>query len=182
MVLLPNETKLFFDNFFGILSYLNDKYNLVEDFGHPQNPSNVGIKDIQLLKDKLWNDVGIIDEYIDSIWDMPKENIEILKGWKKKISGRYVIVRHLKKYSVFLNEKNNSLYSVLGITNSIDDMIYGRTLPVLVEAVLLPFRNQIIHDSVLQMYNISFGSNFRRDLNERYMKIKKEKGIITTIH
>jgi hypothetical protein len=181
MKLLPEETKLFFNNWLGILSYTNDKYNLIQDFGHPKNPVGIKKETITILKNKLWDNVKIIDEYIDSVWDMPVENIQILKGWKNKLSGKYIILKHLKKYTIFFDEKRNILYGVIGITNSINDTIDDTMLPLIVDAVLLPFRNQIIYDSILQIYNISFGSNIRNDLREQYSKVKKEKGIVTAI-
>ncbi|MDR2171452.1 MAG: hypothetical protein LBP59_15025 [Planctomycetaceae bacterium] len=181
MLLSPDEIKLFYSNFLGLLSFVNDKYNLIQDFGHPKDPAELLPKNVVTLKDKLWDDIEIIDEYINSRKKMTKEQLQILEGWHNRISGNFVLMKYLKKYAVFLDQRNNLLYGVIGITNPINLTLPHR-LPILIKAVLLPFNDMIIYDSILQPFDIQFGKNVRSDLNEKYTEIKKEKGIITTIY
>ena len=181
MYLQPKEAKKFFKIWLGLLAFVNDKYKLVKDFGHPKDSTKTKIKPVFEIKTKLWENTGIIDEYIDSVWDLPREEIKILKGWKSKIEGTFIIVRHLKKYSVFLDGKKELLYGVLGITYPISRMYPNNTLPKMVETVLLPFNNQIIYDGMFCSYNFHFGPNMRKDLKDLYMEIKKERGIISTL-
>jgi hypothetical protein len=179
--LTAREIDLFFNVWLGLLAYVNDKHGISKGFGHPQKPAGLNQKIIVKLKNKLWEHTGIIDEYIDSVWDMPNEHIQILQGWKKGIAGTFFVLKYLKKYSVFLDDKNKALYGVKGITNPISDVL-NRPTPVMVETVLLPCGDQLIYDSLFYTQNISFGSNIRRELNEMYSDIKQEKGIITCLH
>jgi hypothetical protein len=111
---------------------------------------------------------------------MPQEQIKVLKGWKNNnVTGGFLFVRQLKKYSVFFDTKHHKLYGVLGISNPISD--FYPYLPAMVKAVLLPFKEQIIYDSLLENYNVSFGHNMRQDFHEEYMEIKKREGIISKI-
>jgi hypothetical protein len=181
VTLLPEERKVFFRNWLGLLAFVNEKYNIVEGFGHPKSPINIKPETVLKIKTKLWKNVKIIDEYIDSVWDLPKDDIQILRGWKNKIRGTFTIVRHLKKYSVFMNNKSNLLYGVIGITNPISEIISDYELPTFVETVLIPFGDKIIYDSIFCRDNISFGPNMRRSFNEQYMEIKRGKGIIGSL-
>jgi hypothetical protein len=181
MTLLPEERKTFFKNWLGLLAFVNDKYNLVEDFNHPKSPVGINLDSVMKIKTKLWKNVKIIDEYIDSVRDLPQNDIQILRGWKKKIKGSFIIVRHLKKHSVFMNDKNNLLYGVIGISCPIYEIIPTDMLPTYVDTVLLPFGDKIIYDSLFSAHNVQFGPNMRRDFNERYMEIKKGKGIIGSL-
>jgi hypothetical protein len=181
MTLLPEERKTFFRNWLGLLAFVNDKYNLVEGFNHPKSPVNINLETIGKIKTELWKNVKIIDEYIDSVWDLPQYDIQILRGWKKKIKGTFFIVRHLKKYSVFMNDKTNLLYGVIGITNPIFEIITTDTLPTFVETVLIPFGDKIIYDSIFNVHNVQIGPNMRRSFNEQYMEIKRGKGIIGSL-
>jgi hypothetical protein len=97
--LQQKEKIIFFNNWLRLLAFVNDKYKLVSDFGHPESPVGIQLQDIVKLKIKLWENAGIIDEYIDSVWDMPLSDIQLLKGWKNKIEGDFIIVRHLRNYS-----------------------------------------------------------------------------------
>ncbi|MDR2757381.1 MAG: hypothetical protein LBC20_16925 [Planctomycetaceae bacterium] len=181
MILLPDEREIFYSNFLGLLSYVNDKYKLIQNFGHPQNPAGLNLNEIKTLKDKLWSNVNIIDEYIDSTKEIPDENVQIIQEWKKKISGRFIMMRHLKKYSIFLDDEHGLLYGVNGIQEPISAMIPAALLPIMVEAVLLPFGDMIIYDGILCSQNIQLGPNIRKWFKGSYTEIKKEKGIIVSI-
>lgn len=54
-------------------------------------------------------------------------------------------------------------------------------LPILVEAVLLPFRDQIVFDGILKPYRIIFGGGIRSNLNDVYRDAKERFGIITSL-
>ena len=180
-MLQPNEKKTFFRNWLGLLAFTNDKYSIVEGFGHPKSPVGIDFEFVTKIKAKIWENTRVIDEYIDSVWDLPKDDIQILKGWKNKVEGTFTILKHLKKYSVFIDDKNDMLYGVIGISNPISESIPAERLPIMVETVLLPFEDRIIYDSVFQVYNIHYGPNIRRSYKEKYLEIKTKKGIMTAM-
>jgi hypothetical protein len=181
MKLQSQEVKTFFKNWLNLLAFVNDKHKLVKNFGHPKSPVGLKLESIVKIKTKLWEDFGIIDEYIDSVWDLPQSDIQILKGWKNKIEGTFFILKHLPKYSVFMDDRNNVLYGVVGISDSISVSIPAELLPRMIKTVLLPFGDRIIYDSILNVQNIQFGTNIRRDYKERYSEIRKQKGIVSTL-
>lgn len=57
----------------------------------------------------------------------------------------------------------------------------GPGLPIRLEAVLMPFKNQIVYDGFLIPYNVIFGRGFTEDLNEEYQEAKHRYGIITSL-
>jgi hypothetical protein len=50
-----------------------------------------------------------------------------------------------------------------------------------VDAVLLPFEDKIIYDSLLSPYSVSFGGGIRRGLNDDYRHVQEHGGINTTL-
>ena len=54
-------------------------------------------------------------------------------------------------------------------------------VPILIETVLLPFKNQITYDGQCRYYNIFFGGGITRRLNDSYQLAKAQSGIITTL-
>jgi hypothetical protein len=133
------------------------------------------------VRDVLWTRLDLIDTYIQCNPDgLSAEELAIIAGWKRVIVGSFQIFRHLKKYTVFIGEQSH-VYGVLGLSVSIDEIFYGRPLPILVQAVLLPFRGQIVFDSFLQSYNVFFGGGIRGRLKEEYMAAQQNGRIITTL-
>ena len=175
MVLTFEEKKIFFKNWLKLLTFVNNKYKIIKKFGSPENPVGLNINNIGKIRNKLWENVNIIEEYIKCS-NLENEDKDIVVLWKKYKKGKFTIIKTLKKHTIFLDNKKNQLYGVNGITSPIIEMI--PFFPIMVETVLIPFKNKIIYDSLLEYDNISFGGNYRRYFIENYNKIKKEKGII----
>ena len=94
------------------------------------------------------------------------------------MAGDFYIVRYLKKYTVFLGVKPERLYGVLGLADPLEVMFAGHPLPVYVRGVLLPFRDRIIYDGLLNVYAVFFGPGIRSDLRETYNRLKRREGIV----
>jgi hypothetical protein len=59
--------------------------------------------------------------------------------------------------------------------------LLGPYLPVHTKTVLLPFKDRIVYDGLLESYNLSFGPGIRRSLNDDYRQAKRNYGIITSL-
>jgi len=59
--------------------------------------------------------------------------------------------------------------------------LIGPYLPVMVQTVLLPFKNRIVYDGLMSIFNISFGPGIRRGLNEDFKQTKARHGIVTSV-
>jgi hypothetical protein len=86
----------------------------------------------------------------------------------------------LKKHAIFIS-KDDKVYGVLALHDGLDDMFYPAQLPILVQAVLLPFKGQIIYDGLLQSYNVHFGRGITSELKEVYMAAKQHGRIIESL-
>lgn len=84
MVLSKEDASEFYAVWLGLLSYVNDKHGISATFAHPESPVGIVPGDIVPIRDRLWEDTAVIDEYIESRWDMPRQEIAILKGWKTR--------------------------------------------------------------------------------------------------
>src|SRR5947209_8651830 len=105
----------------------------------------------------------------------------MVASWKYRVEGKFFIVRHLKKYSVFLSEQPAAhAYGVLGLVSPIEDVVRF-PLPVYAHAVLLSIEGQITYDSLLEPYSISFGPGIRSGLNDAYRNTQEREGVITTL-
>lgn len=97
---------------------------------------------------------------------------------ENKVTGTFFILRHLKKYSIWIDE-SDSVYGVVGISEPVGETLSMFRCPMAVKAVLIPFKNQLIYDSLLVPYNVHFGGNIRKQLNEVYAAARESKSILT---
>jgi len=134
---------------------------------------NLNPNDVKAVADRLWDDVSIIDQYLAEHTEIPEEHRNIVKSWKRRIRGRFVLERHLKKGSIFISMDDESVYQVSGIISSWEEMFYYAPLPLMLEATFMPFKDVIISDGVVMPYNIVIGGNMARTFKDVYMNAKK---------
>ena len=178
MRLKPEDAHLFYEMFLPLLDYVNESYHVTMEPVHFTG-ERVDPRDAAEVAHFLWERTWIIDDYLAGT-ALPEEQCEIISGWKRCISGTFIIERHLKKGSVFISDDNDSVYLVNGIIDSWEEMIPAPT-PVIVKATLLPFKDVIISDGLVSAFPIRFGRNMADGFKETYMTAKKNKTLISQI-
>jgi hypothetical protein len=142
----------------------------------------VTLEQLDALRQALYDDISLLDEFVAANPDnLPEGHLAIARTWRYFKADTFYIFRYLKKYTVFLDSGDPPrAYGVLGLTSDFDEIIPRRP-PIMVEAVLLPFRDKIVFDGILKPYNIYFGGGIRRSLNEAYRLAKERFGILTSL-
>jgi len=158
MQVTVEEGKLFYRLFSALLGYVNRRLVVIpEQFSDsseyrllpPQTRGKVG--------DALYEHRELIDQFVaDNSAGLSFEELDIIARWKNALVGRYYVFRHLKKYTIFLSasDKPPKAYGVVGLADPIEHIV-GPQLPILCNAVLLPFLGQIIYDGLIAPYSIS---------------------------
>ncbi|OHA20182.1 MAG: hypothetical protein A2836_00500 [Candidatus Taylorbacteria bacterium RIFCSPHIGHO2_01_FULL_45_63] len=95
----------------------------------------------------------------------------------------FFLMKYSEKQGMFLDSHTPPprVYAVSSLKSSFEEMFGLWPLPIYVEAVLLPFKNQIIYDGILYPRTITFGRGMTHSFNESYKEAKKKSGIITTL-
>jgi hypothetical protein len=183
MYLGEKDAMMFYKSWLGLLEFTNQRYKIYPGLTEMVNAEILNPQEVLQIRNKLWEDDTILEEYLQQYGkSLTMAEFELIKGWKNKVLGRFILLKHLKKYSVFMKEgMGGKLFGVLGLHNSIEDMFPPARLPIYVDAVLMPFEGKIIYDSLLSPYNIRFGSGIKKRFNEDYRNIKERSGIITTL-
>ena len=181
MNLSLEDAKLFFELMWGLQRYCNQRLKIIKDFSSVVDYSQLTVQKKLKLREALWKSPGLIDDYLKlNPASLSSENLDIVRNWKGFIKGEFFILRHLKKYSIFIGNKDQ-VYGVLGLFDSLEDLVPTYALPAIVETVLLPFKGRIVYDGLLRGYNVSFGSGYRSDLNYTYSVAKQKERIITSL-
>ena len=178
MTLKSEDAALFYELFLPLLNYVNHHYYVTEDIDFTGKRVDAA-KAMEVAR-FLWEQPSIIDDYInENIF--PLEEMDILSNWKHCIPGRFIIERHLKKGSIFISTKGESVYLVNGIIDSWEDMLFGVPTPIIVDAVLLHFKDCIITDGLVSVIPVRFGGNYTRSFKDIYMTAKCNGSIIKSI-
>ena len=181
--LSDEDAVLFYKLWMGLLDYVNRKHSIDASLGKIISPKGMDINRLLPIRDRLWESESFIDEYIVAAKKaLSADEITILEGWKKPICGKFLVMKHLKKYSVLMTHDSTPLlYGVVGIYSTLDEMIPKERLPVAVSSALIPFKGRIMYDSFFRGGNVSFGSSYKKSFNEAYRSSKAQYGIIESL-
>ncbi|MCX5970700.1 MAG: hypothetical protein NTV14_04265 [Coprothermobacterota bacterium] len=172
MLLSQEDTAQLFRLMWGLQFYINQKRHLFPTVDSCEAYARLGTQQKMIVRDLLWEHPDFIDAYLQANPDKRSdEELTIIGKWKGHVAGKFYIFRYLKDYTIFMNASH--VYGVKGLFEPFDVILEGLPLPILVEAVLLPYKGQIIYDGLCKRYEIHFGSGVRKNLTEEYLAAKQ---------
>ena len=183
MLLPQQDARLFFRLHKTLLLFANQHLGVcsgalasLEDF----NPAR--LEETARLRDALLERGDILESFLqENPAHLSDEELAIVSLWRHRVAGKFCVFRQMKKHTILCSTTSPFVaYGVTALTEPFDEIVGGR-MPVLIETVLLPYRDKIIYDGLLRVYNVWFGPGFRRHLNEDYQVAKKLFGIVTSL-
>lgn len=182
MKLPPEDVTRFYKLYLSLLVYMNTNLSLVSSISSPGDLKNVPPKGINKLRNVLYDQPEAIQSFVrENPFNFSPSELKIVSGWTNFVKGKFIVFRYLKDHTIFLStDEPPRAYGVLALNSSFQEMI-GSSLPVMVEAVLLPFEGRIIYDSIFSPYRVSFGKGIRQSFSDAYQEAKSRFGIITSL-
>ena len=134
------------------------------------------------VRDALLENVDLIESFsAENPAHLGNDELDIVRSWRHLVAGRFYVFRELAKYTVFLTGFDPAIaYGVVALSQPFEELI-GPNLPTLTETVLLPYKDKIVYDGLMNTFNLSFGPGIRRSLNESYQEAKARHGIVTSL-
>jgi len=181
MNLSRDDADLFFKLMWELQFYLNQRAQIWPGIQSVEDYISLSMQKKAKVRDTLWKKPDWIEKFLDENPNhLSVSEKDIVRQWQRCISGAFYILRCLKTHAIFIG-KESKIYGVLGLRDNLRDIFHGQPFPRKVEAVLLPYKGQIIYDGMMRTYDISFGQGIRSDLNEMYLTAKQNGRIITTL-
>ncbi len=158
--LSQKDADLFYKIYFGLLDYTNKKYKIKLGLKIYQSQ---GIDPQQLAEviKKFWEEKNtVITEFcLKNPYNFTKEELKIAADFKKGFRDIMFIARFFEKYTAIVH--NEDLYMVKGIRTNIDVIINKLDLPMIVITALVPFKDMIVFDSIIQQIPIGIDGDMQ---------------------
>jgi hypothetical protein len=182
MILPPQLTERFYRIWWALLRYANTRCHILPEPVALPPEGTLAPTDGLKLREVVWGDDALREVFIaENPAGLPPEDLGVVRSWQHRVTGTFFVLRHLKKYSVFLAEASQArAYGVVGLVSPFEEVI-GPYLPRAVQAVLVPFEDRITYDGLLNGYSVSFGAGIRRSLDVAYRNAREREGIITSL-
>lgn len=131
------------------------------------------------IRNAMYEDIHLINEYIKEQAEiLSEEDKDIIRDFKYFKQGKFYVTKLTKKYAYFKGDEY--VYAVYALSDPFQ-LFFGRNLPTMVQAVLLPFKGKIIYDGMLSTYSIRFGSGIKRSIKSEVDLAEGKYGLITEL-
>lgn len=182
MKLNEADVRLFYKLHPSLLLYTNQQLKLFSAVSTLNEFQNLSVKEKMKIRDALYDQINLIDSFVkENPFNFSNGALKIVFSWKNFVKGTFSLISYLKKYTIFLSSDSPAkAYGVVAITDTFEEKL-GHCLPIMLDAVLLPFKEQIIYDGFLNTYRVIFGVGIGRDLNISFQEAKSRFGIITSL-
>ena len=130
-------------------------------------------------RDILFEDTNVVNEFISSEENINKNKKIILKNIQNGIKETFIYLKTLKRHSLLLSSSSNLIYCVLGITDSIEQLIPDKFS--IIDTAILNFGNKIICDGLIRHHNVTIGKNMRKDISLKYKLVRENNQLIKYI-
>jgi hypothetical protein len=148
MKLSLEDCEIFYKLYAFLLSYTNQMLKVVpEKFATSDEYTVLPAETRMNVRDALYAHPELIPEFVlINPAHLATDELEIVSSWRHALVGGFYILRHLKRYAVFLDEKAPpKAYGVLALADSFEEVV-GSGLPLRAKTVLLPFKGRVIYD------------------------------------
>lgn len=179
MRISKEDADLFFRLMWELQFYVNQQLAIIPDVNSVEQYTQLDGHERLEVRDALWEHPELIEAYVEeNPHNLPAAELTMVEQWEQFVSGTFYVYRFLKKHTIFIGEEE--IYGVLSLYDPLEDMLDESLLPIMVQAVLLPFKGKVIYDGLLRSYPTIFGSGIRSNLHEDYMAAKQNGRIVTT--
>jgi hypothetical protein len=183
MKLSPENAELFYRLMWQLQFTVNERLGILSKANTLEKYSRLASEDKLKVRAALWEHPELIDAFVAANpGGLSGDELAIVESWKRFVAGEFFIERFLKKGAVFVGgHEPPNVYLVVALLQSFEEILPRYGAPYYVRATLLPFRDQIIYDGLLEPYNMIFGAGVRGSLREDYLRAKQRGEIITSL-
>ena len=166
------DVRLFYDLYFGLLDYTNQKYNIKPNYKIYKR-KGINPNDIIEIVLKFWeNKETIVDEFCkENPFRFNKEERNLVKEFKKGIRETFTLANYEEEYTALMTD--DKIYMIKGLNDNLDNIIPYENLPQIIITSIIPYKGYLVYDGIIQSYPISFGPGINQIVEEQYDKLMK---------
>ena len=165
--LSKKDVDLFYKIYTALLEFTNDKYKIKNKF-KIYKKTRLDIKELLEVIEFFWkNKDKIVTEFCtNNPYNFNQEELDITSDFKKGFRELMIIANFEEEYTgVIVKDR---VYMIKGVNVNVDNIFSFQDLPVPVVTSIIPFKNVLIHDSILVSFDFKYSSDFITVADEDY--------------
>ena len=186
MVLDRNDAEEIFHLFSALDAYVNSRLKLVDGCRTPAQIRSANNTTLHKIRSALWANLDLLTEFVtDNPSGLTAAELAQVAAWQHAVVGKFYVERSLKQGAILVAATGpTSVYSVLGLTESIEDVLdrgSGVGLARIITTTLVPFKGRIVYDGFVVIAQVSFGPGIRAQYRDAYLRAKERGAVITSL-
>jgi hypothetical protein len=162
-----------------LVYYVGMRKKLISSETSLEEFMNYSVEDKYPIRNAMYENIHLLNDYIkENSESLSEEDKEIIRGFKYFKQGTFYVIKLTKKHALFFGDKY--VYGVFALNDPFE-LFWGNDLPVMVQAVLLPYKGKIIYDGIISSYPIHLGRGIRSSIKNDFALSEGKYGIITEL-
>ena len=155
------DAKLFYKIYFRLLEFTNNKYEIKPGL-KIYNKQGINPYDIIDIVETFWENKNVIvlEFCLANPYKFNKEELSITSEFQKGFRDNFIITKHYKEYTAVMSK--DRIYMIKGINDNLDNIISFKDLPCWVRTAIIPFKNVLIYDGIINSFEIKMGNGFEK--------------------
>lgn len=180
MALSPADAALFYQLMFSLQAYVCQQLELYPQVDSPESYRQLDQQAKLVVRHELYAQPELITAFVNANpAGFTASELAIVASWQNFVAGDFYIERYLPPDSIWIGATPPAhVYRVSSLAQSLEEKIARVYLPLRVQAVLLPFKAQIIYDGFLNTYPTRLGGPLNATLRDEYIAAKEQGRII----
>ncbi len=160
--------KGFYNLYFSLLEYVNNKYHVNTNIKKIYKQENLDPNNLMPIIEYLFkNKEKIIDNYLkDNPHKLDNKSLEKVSKFKHGIRDMFTIAKYEEDYTALL--ASDRVYMIKGLNSNIDEVIPYEDIPCIITTSLFPYEGVIVYDGLFSTYPISMGTSFEKMVEKEY--------------
>ena len=176
MILSKQDCELFFSAFDALTDYANGKWGVAPAVIDPRS-GFVNEENQRKVAAEVWRNLSIIDELLaEEPFSVPAQEADVLKAWRNAYTDSFYVVSKEPRVVHFISE--GTAFEVCGLSREIISML--ASMPTVVTATLLPFKDKIVFGVYIEEQPMLFGRAMAQLIDDAWEEIKASGRILTT--
>lgn len=102
---------------------MNDKKHIVPSFPTPTPDRPIPVSIANPVRLALWADDGLREQFlVERGSSLASAERELIASWKHRISGQFIVFKHLRSHSIFINK---GVFGVVGIYSPLAELVHN---------------------------------------------------------
>lgn len=182
MRLSDTEAKIFYEAWWPLLWWVNEQRKVVPPLPRRAGAGSISPEHAAKVRDVLWAETSLLRTFVaENPARLEADLLRLVASWTNRLRGKYLVVKHYRDHTMLLDlGGHGGGFAVLGLFSSWAE-IFPYRLPVLVDAVLLPFGDRIIHDGLVGLMPVTFGPGARRNILQDARRLRAERRVTRSL-